>query len=481
MTTAPARTTAPAHATAPAAELGAPAPDGGPIQLDVLGPSGPYRSRTRAPVADVSGQPVAELSLAPAVYVDRAMAALRRARPLPADERIAAIVRAGRIFASETIGGLTVDDYEHAVSRVSGVPLTVVRAATRTALHRTAQLHRGLQHARPHGAVGDWRDPLTRSGRAVWTRRGEVFAVHAAGNHPGTHTLWPEALALGYRVAVRPSRREPFTPHRLVSALRMAGFGEDQVVLLPTDHAAAEALLSGADLAYGSDEVIRQYADDPAVLPLTPGRSKILLTADTDWRAHLDTVVDSIAHHGGTGCVNATAVLVEGDPTPVAEAIAERLAALPALPPEDENAVLPVQSAVAARALEKYVRDRAGDARCHLGGDGFVEELGDGSAVLRPVVHQLDSADDDRAGTELPFPCVWVAPWSRAQGVAPLRDTLILGAYTQDTELIDAFLDEPSIANVYIGDHPTYWTDTGIPHDGYLAHFLMRTKGVIRG
>ncbi|MFD9209890.1 aldehyde dehydrogenase family protein [Streptomyces sioyaensis] len=453
----------------------------GLIQLDVLGPSGSYRSRSRATVPDVSGRPAAELSLAPTVYVDRAMAALRRARPLSADERVAAIVRAGRLFATETINGLTVGEYEHAVSRVGGVPIQVVRAATRTALERSAQLHHGLQHARPWGAVGDWRDPLTRAGRAVWTRRGEVFAVHAAGNHPGTHTLWPEALALGYRVAVRPSRREPFTPHRLVTALRMAGFGEDQVVLLPTDHAAAEALLRGADLAYGSDEVIRRYADDPAVLPLIPGRSKILLTADTDWRDHLDTVVESIAHHGGTGCVNATAVLVEGDPAPVAEAIAGRLSVLPSLPPEDDKAILPVQSAVSARALEKYVRDRAAGARAHLGGDGFVEELGDGSAVLRPVVHQLERADDPRAGAELPFPCVWVAPWSRGDGVAPLRDTLILGAYTEDDRLIDAFLDEPTIANVYLGDHPTYWTATGIPHDGYLAHFLMRTKGVIRG
>ncbi|RAJ43072.1 acyl-CoA reductase-like NAD-dependent aldehyde dehydrogenase [Kitasatospora sp. SolWspMP-SS2h] len=451
------------------------------LQLDVLGPAGPYRSRRRVTVADVSGQPAAELSLAPTVYVDRAMSALRRASPLPLDERIAAITRAGRLFATGTINGQTVGEYERAVSRVAGIPVQVVRAATGTALRRTEQLYTNLQHARPSGAVGDWRDPLTRAGRAVWSRRGEVFAVHAAGNHPGTHTLWPEALALGYRVAVRPSRREPFTPHRLVTALRMAGFADDHVMLLPTDHAAAEGLLRGADLAYGSDEVIRQYADDPFVLPLRPGRSKILLTAGTDWPAQLDTVVSSISHHGGTGCVNATAVLVEGDPTPVAEALADRLALLPSLPPEDEKAVLPVQPAVAARALEKFVRDRAAGAPAHLGGGGFVEELGDGSAVLRPVVHRLESPDDPRADIELPFPCVWVAPWSPEEGIAPLRDTLVLGVYTEDERLVDALVDEPSIANVYVGDHPTHWTDTGIPHDGYLAHFLMRTKGFIRG
>ncbi|NEA04199.1 aldehyde dehydrogenase family protein, partial [Streptomyces sp. SID10116] len=149
-------------------------------------------------------------------------------------------------------------------------------------------------------------------------------------------SLWPEALALGFRVAVRPSRREPFTPHRLVSALRLAGFGNDEIALLPTDHAGADAVLRGADLGlvYGGEDVVRKYGADPTVLLQGPGRSKVLLTADVDWRDHLDTIVDSVAGRGGTGCVNATAVLVEGDPTPLCEALAERFSALPSLPPE---------------------------------------------------------------------------------------------------------------------------------------------------
>lgn len=451
------------------------------VVLDALGHKGSYRAHQHQIITDVTGTSTAELSLVPALFVSRAMSALYGADVLPTDERVAAIARAGELFATEDVNGLSVDDYERVVSRVGGIPISVVRAATRTVLHRSARIYDGLLHARPSGAVGDWRDPLTRCGRAVWTRRGEVFAVHAAGNHPGTHTLWPEALALGYRVAVRPSRREPFTPHRLVAALRAAGFGDDQVMLLPTDHDAAEAILQGADLAYGSDEVIRQYADDPAVLSLTPGRSKVLLTAEVDWNVHLDTVVDSIGHHGGTGCVNATAVFVEGDPTPVAEAIARRLAQLPSLPPDDEAAVLPVQPVAAARALEKYVLEKGSAGRVVLGEGGVVDELGDGSAVLRPVVHMLDRPDAPEAGTELPFPCVWVVPWSAEEGVAPLRDTLVLSVFTSDERLIDALVEEPSISNVHVGDHPTYWTDTGMPHDGYLADFLMRTKTVIRG
>jgi hypothetical protein len=56
----------------------------------------------------------------------------------------------------------------------------------------------------------------------------------------------------------------------------------------------------------------------------------------------------------------------------------------------------------------------------------------------------------------------------------------VLTAVTHDERLLDELLAEPTISNLYIGDHPTHWIEPGIPHDGYLAEFLMRTKAVIR-
>ncbi|WP_432994836.1 aldehyde dehydrogenase family protein [Dactylosporangium sp. CA-233914] len=450
------------------------------ITLDAIGPQGSYRARRRQSVPDVTGAPAAELSLVPRLYVSRTLAALRAARPLPSAQRIAALAAAARHFVEDEVAGLSFAEYEHTVARVSGVPLAVVRAAT-ASIAETARLAgqtTGLP--RPTGAVEDWRDPATERGSAVWTRRGEVFAVHAAGNHPGPHGLWLEALALGYRVAVRPSRREPLTPHRLVTALHRAGLAA-QVALLPTDHDAAGELLSGADLGlvYGGDDVVAKYAGS-TVLPQGPGRAKILLTAGTDWRRHLDTIVDSVAGQGGVACINATAVLVDGDPAPLARAIAERLSALPSLPPEDPKAVLPVQNLAGARAMESFVLAQARGTRPWLGGDGIADDLGDGSAALRPAVFQVDRADARQLRVEVPFPCVWVAPWSPANGPAPLRDSLVLTVFTEDPGLVEDLLDEPTISNVYVGDHPTHWLRPGVPHDAYLGEFLMRTKTVIR-
>lgn len=450
--------------------------------VDALGAKGSFRASRRTAIADVSGHETAELSLVPTLFVDRTLAALRKAEPLRADDCVEAFHTAARLFATGTVEGQSVDEYAYTVSRVAGIPISVVRAATRSIAQRLVLAYDSAHRARPVGAVGDWRDPLTRSGHAVWTRRGQVFAVHAAGNHPGTHSMWPQALALGYRVAVRPSSREPFTPHRLISALRTAGFGDDRVALLPTAHQHAESLLRGADLGmvYGGQEVIDRFGRDPRMLPQGPGRSKVLITADVDWRDHLEVIVDSVSMHGGTGCVNTTTVLVEGDPTPLCEALAERLAALPSLPPEDEKAVLPVQPSAAAHKIAGFLAQKAQGTRPWLGAAHVVAELGDGSAVMRPAVHQVDGPQAPQARIELPFPCVWVAPWTSASGVGSLRDTLTLTVLTGRAALVDALLDEPTIGNVHIGDQPTCRIEPGLPHDGFLGDFLMRSKTVIR-
>jgi hypothetical protein len=115
-----------------------------------------------------------------------------------------------------------------------------------------------------------------------------------------------------------------------------------------------------------------------------------------------------------------------------------------------------------------------------LGGDQVVAPLGDGYATLRPAVHLLDTPDVAKLNVELPFPCVWVAPWSRSDGLEPLRHSLVISAITDDDDLIEDLLADPSIANVYGGQHPTHYTAPEIPHDGFLADFLMRNKGFIR-
>jgi acyl-CoA reductase-like NAD-dependent aldehyde dehydrogenase len=453
------------------------------VDLAALGPDGEYRTRNREIIKDTAGVPVAESSVVPRLFVNRSIDAQRKLPPIPVAQREAALTRAADVFVSSTIAGLDFDSYVELTCRVSGLPMAAARAGAHTVAESLTTACDAVNPARPSGASPDWRELGTPAGGAVWARRGEVLAVHAPGNAPGVHGLWPQALTLGYRVAVRPSRREPFTAHRLIHALRQTGFRPADALYLPTDHTVADDVIRAADLAmvYGGQDVVDRYAHDPRVLTNGPGRTKILITAECDWREYLDVIVDSIANLGGMACVNATAVLYEGDAAPLAHAIAERLSTIAPLPNTDERAVLPTTSIDAAQALADHLAAKATGTVAILGADGVVADLGGGFAALRPALHLLVRPDPAKLNVELPFPCVWVSPWARADGVAPLRNSLVLSVITSDDELVDKVVHEPTVTNVYRGRHATHHSAPHIPHEGFLADFLMRNKGFIPG
>ncbi|MGN2639735.1 aldehyde dehydrogenase family protein [Nocardia takedensis] len=452
------------------------------IQIDALGPTGAYRARERRPLTSLAGERIGEISQVPALYVRRTLAAMRAAAVLPVEERLAALDKAAELFLHGTIAGFDPDAYARLVSTASGVPLAVVRQSVDWVADVLRSQRPMWALAMPRGAVDAWHAEQTLGGSAVWTRKGDIFAVHAAGNTPAVHGLWPEALAMGYKVAVRPSTREPFTAFRLVSALREAGFPPEIVTLLPTDYAAADVIIAESDFAivYGGQDVVDKYSANPRVLTQGPGRSKILVTEDVDWREKIDLLAGSVSHLGGTACTCASAILVEGDPEPVARAVAEALAAIPSLPADHPDAILTVQPTESAREVDRYLHRVAGAAIPMLGGDTVVDELPSGGAVLRPAVHLVTSSTAPQLNVELGFPCVWVGPWRAEDGIAPLRDSLVLTAMTTRSELIEALLDEPTVTNLYLGDNPTTWLRPGVPHDGYLGEHLMRTKGMIR-
>ncbi|MFE5564700.1 aldehyde dehydrogenase family protein [Amycolatopsis japonica] len=453
------------------------------FSLAAIGVSGPYRTLRPQVLKDVTGQPIAELSVVPSAYVSRTAAAVREAGGMPAAERLAAMKRAAAIFSDGVVDGLDPAGYRNLVSRCSGIPLRVVTDAARALSRVLGSIDTSSVAGQPGTAARDWRDTGVEHGRAIWGRRGDVLTVVAAGNHPAVHGLWLEALALGYRVVLRPSTREPFTPHRLVAALHEAGIRREQLVFLPTEHSQVDRLIDLADLAlvFGGDEVTRKYAANPKVLVQGPGRAKILITGDVRWEDHLDTIAASIADDAGVTCRNTTAVYAERRPAELAEAVAERLGVLRALPPEHEEASLPVAGEESADRIEMYLRNKAKGASAVPGFEGAPAPLGDGSAVLRPALHVVAGPGSRQTGIELPFPCAWFAPWEPACGIAPLRGSLVVTALTEREGLLDALVRDPAIGNVHVGNWRTDWFRPGLPHDGFLSEFLMRSKTVARG
>ncbi|TRV76685.1 aldehyde dehydrogenase family protein [Streptomyces sp. 130] len=453
------------------------------LDIPALGPSGPYRTRKRGTVTDASGIPALELALVPGLVAADWTDRLRGSAPPPAAETTAVLAKAADVFEHQDVLGDDLAAHEQRVARLTGTPITVVRECDRMIAAALRDASRAPDAARPRGCSppGTPAADAPPAG-AAWCRAGDVLAVQAAGNSPGVHALWPEALALGYRVAVRPSQRDPLTPLRLVLALRRAGLPDDRLVLVPCEHATADLLVDRADRAvvYGGQAVVDRYRHRADVRVQGPGRSKLVVASDADRAAGLELARTGALYHAGTACTATTGVLVERDATEFAGALAAELAGVRPAPPEDDDAVLPCLPLEQAEHLAVTVLQRAADAgaavrlapRAHpLGGPGTL-------SAVTPAVVELPAARHPLLGLELPFPCVWVAPFDRA-ATDSLDDSLVLSLHTAEPALLDQALGNPSVSNVYRG-RPTSWTHPDVPHDGFLGEFLMRAKGLAR-
>ncbi|MFJ8754908.1 aldehyde dehydrogenase family protein [Streptomyces sp. NPDC102441] len=431
-------------------------------------------SRETRVLRAVTGASLATVHEAPALLTRLTVKRMRATAGTPsAEESSAVLAEAGRRFAKDTLAGLGPEEYADLQALASGVPVRAARGTLGRLEQDAAVLGDVVARQCPAGAEGH--------GRARWSRRGAVLGVVAPSNHPGTHTAWLQALALGYSVAVRPGARDPFTPQRLVHALLDAGLDPDRISMLAGPHAAADSLTEAADLGlvYGGESTVARLRGNDRVLVRGPGRTKILVDGPVD-DAVLDHLVAEIADDGGVRCTNTTAVLTSGDHHALAEALAERLAGLPVLPVTHPDAVLPVRPSSEARALRAAVESAAEGqpdlAQRHYGTESTPAVDGDGAA-LRPAVVAVDRPDHPALSSEFPFPCVWVAPWRPGDGIAPLAGSLALTLLTEDAGLVDAALGDPTIRTVVHGRVPGWWKDPYLPHDGYIGQFLNEVRG----
>ncbi|KUP97292.1 aldehyde dehydrogenase family protein [Thermobifida cellulosilytica] len=446
-----------------------------PLRIDpvVCGEAVPSRDRTR--LDGVDGTPLADIGTAPRLLAQAAVNRMRRSSrgATPGPEVFA---EAGRFFAESELDGETPADYRRRVSAATGAPVAVVDRAIEGIRDSLGQVERlnSAELPQPFAVPGF---------ETRWVPRGLLLAAIVPNNHPEPNVSWVRALALGYSVAVRPGSRDPFTPRRLVSALLAAGLPPQRVSLLPGSHDLGEHLLAQADLGlfYGGPDAVERWRTRSDVLVRGPGRSKALVDVPVTGDL-VDDLVDWIADDAGVRCNNTSAVLVHGDHTALADQLAERLAKLPLLHPRDPEAVLPAISLHDADAMREYLRDLTREAVDHSArhyADGPVAETVDGTVLMRPLVVSVDDPSHPLVGTELPFPFVVVAPWREEDGVAVLRDSLVVSVLSERQDLVEALVLEPSVRKVVVGRTRPWTSLPELPHDGSLAGFLMEPKAYV--
>ncbi|MFE9248974.1 aldehyde dehydrogenase family protein [Streptomyces sp. NPDC007088] len=449
------------------------------LTLPLLTHRGTRGTRATETVRAVDGRPLASLSLGPDLLVSQSLLALKRAAPLPADERAERLEEASRRFVEDVLGGLSFEEHCRYVRQVSGHNAPLTEELSRAVAVAIARAPERADAARPNGSLRSWEEVAEGAASGVWTRRGETLAAVLSGNAPTIQNGWLQALALGYRVAVRPSRREPFTAYRVVQALRAAGFPDTSAVYLPTAHEGVPNLLRRADLglAWGGDDLAARYGSAPGIKVGGPGRSKTLVTRERLSSAVLGSLADSVTALSGSACVNTTSVLVEGDHEDFARELAGVLRARAAGRQTTAAHLGPRVSRETATALIGYLESGAVHAHAVIPLDEVATAHPEGGVVLGPAVFAVADPEDRLHATELPFPCVWVSPWTKADGLSPLRGSLVVNALTQDADLVGALLREPSIGNVHL-DAPTVYSRGTLPHEDYIGDFLMRNKAV---
>ncbi len=192
-------------------------------------------------------------------------------------------------------------------------------------------------------------------------------------------------------------------------------------------------------------------------------------------------MVDSVCASGGRGCINASGIWASRHTRAIADALAQRLAAIRPLPFDHPDAALAaftvpgvaeaVNGAIEADVAVPGVTDVTAGYRQ---GPRLVQ---DGAAsYLLPTVLHCDSPEPPVARKEYMFPFVSVVACPEAQMVQRIGPTLVCTAITESPALRRALTDATHVDRLNIGPIRTVALNWLQPHEGNLIDFLFRAR-----
>ena len=234
-------------------------------------------------------------------------------------------------------------------------------------------------------------------------------------------------------------------------------------------------------MLFGGTPVVNMYKGNPAVQVHGPGYSKILLGDDVvdDWEKYIDIIADSVYLNSGRGCINCSAVFASRHTKEIAQAVAEKIGPVEALPPEDPNAALaaftvPGQAqSINESILEMCKESGVTDMTTNYG--PRLEEL-EHAAYLRPWVIHCDKPEREVAGKEYMFPFVTVVECPQEQMIEKIGGTLVCSGITNNDAWAQELIEARNIDRLNIGAMPTIKLDWLQPHEGNIVDFLFSAR-----
>jgi acyl-CoA reductase-like NAD-dependent aldehyde dehydrogenase len=467
------------------------------LKLPVIRWGQPYESLE---VADVNhfatGEPIAKVCQAGGGIIKRDMRQAQKAREalrkISARELIGMLGKAADLYEHGTLpmgdGQQSPSDFVHQQSASTGLPEHMCRAnmAKNSFVLKNMEkildcLTRGLKLeilSRGYGEEG-------RGVTVSYQLQSPVLAAVLPSNSPGVHTLWLPAIPLQLGLVLKPGPQEPWTPYRIFAAFTEAGVPREAFSLYPGEAEAGAAVLEACDrsMIFGGTPTVERYRGNPRVQAHGPGFSKILLGDDVvdRWRDYLDLMVESIYLNSGRGCINCSGIWASRHTREIADALAERLGPIEALPPDNPQAGLAAFTVpgMGAAVWKQIEQDIAGSGVTQVTakyGPRLVEQ--ERASYLRPTILHCESAESPAAHKEYMFPFASVVACPQAEMLRRIGPTLVGTVITNDDAFRDAATNATNIDRLNLGPIPTTKLNWLQPHEGNLVDFLYRNRAL---
>jgi acyl-CoA reductase-like NAD-dependent aldehyde dehydrogenase len=466
------------------------------MHLPVLRWGEPYTSMEVDDVVHFStGEPIARVSRANGGLIQRDARKAQRARDLlreiPIDDLIGRIGKAGQLYMNGTLpmgdGTQTAEEFVHAQSASTGLPERMCRANMKKNAFVLGEM-RSILESLTRGLSFDVLATGKGEERGVpisYQAQSPVLGLVLPSNSPGVHTLWLPIIPMQIGLVLKPGPQEPWTPYRMASAFVQAGIPAGSISIYPGGGDVGAAVLDACakSLVFGGQPTVDRYRGNPRVQAHGPGFSKILLGDDQvdRWEQYLDVMVDSVFLNSGRSCINTSGIWASRHTREIAQAVAERLAAVRPLPPEHPDASLaaftvPGVAEAISNAIDADLQaPGVTDVTAGLRDTARLIKAGKADYLLPTVVHAT-SPEFAVAGKEYMFPFVTVVECPEAKMLEAIGPTLVCSAITCNETFRRRLLDAVHIDRLNLGPVPTTQLNWRQPHEGNIVEFLFRAR-----
>ncbi len=465
------------------------------LNLPILRWGQPYTSMEQDEVVHfLTGKTLARVSQANTGLLSRDMKHAERARSvlteIPIPELIQMMKKAGELYLNGTLrmgdGEQSPDDFARQQSASTGLPEHMCKgnmSKNHFVLNNMEQILDALTRGLPLNILTEGYGTEERGVVVSYQAQCPVLGLVLPSNSPGVHTLWLPVVPMQIGLLLKPGPQEPWTPYRMAAAFYEAGIPREAIAIYPGGGDVGAEVVRRANrcMIFGGTATVERYKGDSRVQVHGPGFSKILLGDDVvdQWESYIDIMADSIFLNSGRGCINCSGIWASRHTKEIAQALAEKIGPIEALPPEDPQAAIAAFTIPgAARAIWNSIEVRLHEPGVtHMTapyGDRLVEL--ERCGYLRPTIIHCDSPDRALSNTEYMYPFATVVQCPQEQMLHKIGPTLVCSAITQDKQWQRQLMEARHIDRLNLGALPTIRLNWLQPHEGNIVEFLFRPR-----